>query len=187
MEKCFLSLTGEHGRVSIIHYAYWQFFWSKTAVALKRLGLCFDSVSGPIKSLAFVMPVLAPLLCPSLAPSHMSFFCLFTYILLTTEWAWRQKTKSKWSREANPSIEAPRPWASLQWLSHSGFRSILFPVCRNNWGGGGQGERGVFSTTGKSLTEYGEDMAQPLGELAIYHQRPAHEFIQTLRERRNCG
>lgn len=157
---------GKHGRVSIIHYTHWQFFWSKTAVALKRLRAMFCFCLMPIKSLAFVMPMLAPSSVFLIGTFSHALFLFVMYILLTTEGAWRQKPNPNGLGKQILAQRPPSPWASLKSkcltvasdLASVSFRHRKLMVFLGSWG--------VSQQMARHSAEYSKVMAQPLEKFA---------------------
>lgn len=137
----------------------------------------------PIKSLAFVMP--------TLAPSSVSFTCTVSNGLFLFVYAHPPDDRRGLRHKLTPNglgsqilaVRLPNPQASLQWVLHRGFRSILC-FLHAQMIHGNIGVRG-FSTTGKTLSVIQQKQElNHLGNLLTYGQRQAHEFISILSKRK---
>lgn len=182
-QSVFFLLTGEHGSIppSITHTD--SFSDPKQLWPWKDGGPGVHSALVPIKSLAFVMP--------TLAPSSVSFTCtvsngLFLFVCIhppDNRRGLRHKLTLNGLGSQILALRLPNPRASLKWVPHRGFRST-FCFLHAQMIHGNIGVRG-FSTTGKTLSVIQQKQEfNHLGNLPTYGQRQVHEFIPILSERR---
>ena len=182
-QSVFFLLTGEHRSIPSSITQTDSFSDPKQLWPQKDRGPGVHSALVPIKSLAFVMP--------TLAPSSVSFTCTVSNGLFLFVYAHPPDDRRGLRHKLTPNglgsqilaVRLPNPQASLQWVLHRGFRSILC-FLHAQMIHGNIGVRG-FSTTGKTLSVIQQKQElNHLGNLLTYGQRQVHEFIPILSKRK---
>ena len=182
-QSVFFLLTGEHRSIPSSITQTDSFSDPKQLWPQKDRGPGVHSALVPIKSLAFVMP--------TLAPSSVSFTCTVSNGLFLFVYAHPPDDRRGLRHKLTPNglgsqilaVRLPNTQASLQWVLHRSFRSILC-FLHAQMIHGNIGVRG-FSTTGKTLSVIQQKQElNHLGNLLTYGQRQVHEFIPILSKRK---
>lgn len=182
-QSVFFLLTGEHRSIPSSITQTDSFSDPKQLWPQKDRGPGVHSALVPIKSLAFVMP--------TLAPSSVSFTCTVSNGLFLFVYAHPPDDRRGLRHKLTPNglgsqilaVRLPNTQASLQWVLHRGFRSILC-FLHAQMIHGNIGVRG-FSTTGKTLSVIQQKQElNHLGNLLTHGQRQVHEFIPILSKRK---